>query len=317
MVTKKFSPGIFPGIKPVFILFLLIPFGIKAQNLVPNGDFEYYTQCPNDYGQVSYAVPWYLPSNGSSDYYNECVTAPGASLYVDVPSNSFGYQYAHSGKGYCGIGKSDIDIVYFEYLASKLSIQLETNKEYCFELWLSTSDTMCTYFDKLGVYFDQDSIHTNSNFLNLSPQILFEGFMTDKVNWVKYESSFVASGGEQFLCIGLFDTTGVDSLITCNDIFSKSGEYFFIDDVSLIECTELNLVIPNIFSPNNDKVNDNWFVQSAFTMNVRIFNRWGNIVFEEYGKQPVWDGSNCTEGVYFYQIEINENIKTGFIQLIR
>src|SRR4030095_12505204 len=83
---------------PVFCL-SLISFCL-SQNLVPNHDFEIYTNCPTNFGQGGSlpCTPWQNGSLGTSDYFNECSTGN-----VDVPNNWFGHQDALSGVGYTGI----------------------------------------------------------------------------------------------------------------------------------------------------------------------------------------------------------------------
>lgn len=78
-------------------------------------------------------------------------------------------------------------------------------------------------------------------------------------------------------------------------------------------------VIPNVFTPNGDGSNDFFkFVNFDFIkeIDVIILNRWGNLVFEYKGNQPAslnWNGhvnntgAECTDGVYFYKMEL-----TGF-----
>ncbi len=79
------------------------------------------------------------------------------------------------------------------------------------------------------------------------------------------------------------------------------------------------LVIPNIFSPNNDGVNDYWFVvpnkESVKVESVRIVDRWNNIVYSQIDESPniemKWDGKfNGTDlqpGVYVYTISFSAN----------
>lgn len=72
--------------------------------------------------------------------------------------------------------------------------------------------------------------------------------------------------------------------------------------------------IPNVFTPNNDGVNDYFFPRqllsekiSAFKM--KIFNRWGQVIFEtERTDGRGWDGkfngADQPQGVYIYLIEV-------------
>lgn len=66
------------------------------------------------------------------------------------------------------------------------------------------------------------------------------------------------------------------------------------------------LRVPNVFSPNNDGVNDYWFVDSECPVEFEgwIMNRWGNTIKKISTKDNSWDGKDANgiclvEGVYF------------------
>jgi gliding motility-associated-like protein len=87
---------------------------------------------------------------------------------------------------------------------------------------------------------------------------------------------------------------------------------------------ELQVVIPNVFTPNNDGIND-WFGITAnvsVPSSVVILNRWGNVVFEKKFVTTagdfveLWDGASTgsvttpgsvtvPDGVYFYRIVLD------------
>lgn len=299
-------------------------------NLVPNGDFEFYTQCPDDYGQTDRAFPWYQPNLGSSDYFNSCTVFAGSSLNTDVPENSFGYQYAHSGEGYCGFGGVVPGFYYFEYIATPLEKPLEASKKYCVSFWVSLSDTICLTSDHLGVYVGQDSmLNTLDYFIDANPQFQTSDLISEQQEWVEVNGTFIANGGEKYLAIGVFDTVGISTYSFCSDTFSTSTSYYYIDDVSLYECegnedpdspstSGSNLhSIPNIVTSNNDGTNDTWMVFNQEEMTVVILNRWGNKVFEGKGTMISWLPKDEHEGTYFYVLKTKNEQKTGFIQLVR
>lgn len=72
--------------------------------------------------------------------------------------------------------------------------------------------------------------------------------------------------------------------------------------------------IPNAFSPNNDGVNDIFrpYLQFGAPMdyNLRVFDRWGGLVFESEDYDLGWDGRRGTEflnvGAYAYQLRIEQ-----------
>lgn len=84
--------------------------------------------------------------------------------------------------------------------------------------------------------------------------------------------------------------------------------------------------VPNVFSPNNDGINDLFkvFYNGDVLIKVTIFTRTGTQVFEAESPSVVWDGRNSSgsemsEGVYYYVIEsdVLEKAQTGFVHLYR
>ncbi len=69
------------------------------------------------------------------------------------------------------------------------------------------------------------------------------------------------------------------------------------------------LHIPNVFTPNQDGVNDTYLItaKGILEFNIVIVNRWGNVVFESNDILNSWDGTAngelCKDGVYFYVIK--------------
>lgn len=64
--------------------------------------------------------------------------------------------------------------------------------------------------------------------------------------------------------------------------------------------------IPNVFTPNNDSQNDyfNIFANGVNYYSLKVFNRWGEKVFESYNATVGWDGTylgkEAAPGVYTY-----------------
>jgi gliding motility-associated-like protein len=66
------------------------------------------------------------------------------------------------------------------------------------------------------------------------------------------------------------------------------------DTVTITVNPEYPLYVPNAFTPNNDGFNDFFEIfgnkKIWLTMTIRIFNRWGELVFETSDQQFRWDG---------------------------
>ena len=85
-------------------------------------------------------------------------------------------------------------------------------------------------------------------------------------------------------------------------------------------------VIPNVFSPNNDGINDTWqitYLNSYPDCVVNIFNRYGQAVFHSAGYKTAWDGNHNGKllpvGTYYYVIDTRRITKvlTGSVTLLR
>jgi len=81
-------------------------------------------------------------------------------------------------------------------------------------------------------------------------------------------------------------------------------------------CLENTLVIPNFITPNGDGKNDNFRFLNPEHLPIiflRIYDRWGEMLFESSDQEPFWDGTfkgkSCSPGTYVYMIEAGCNVK--------
>ena len=106
-------------------------------------------------------------------------------------------------------------------------------------------------------------------------------------------------------------------------------------DVDVVE----GLIVPNVFTPNNDGWNDVFDVRTSAVgpFKLEIYNRWGSVVYENSSPLISWDGTTsagveASSGTYYYVISkaemnsgnaINNELdnfnfkETGWLQLIR
>ncbi|MDA9312352.1 PKD domain-containing protein [Vicingaceae bacterium] len=88
----------------------------------------------------------------------------------------------------------------------------------------------------------------------------------------------------------------------CED--TSTAEIFVFD--------EFQFIVPNIFTPNGDNINDEFKVQACgvFDYEIKIFNRFGEKLFESNSLNINWDGrisgKLATSSVYFYTIKIRD-----------
>ena len=89
------------------------------------------------------------------------------------------------------------------------------------------------------------------------------------------------------------------------------------------------LIMPNVFSPNNDGSGD--FFEpieiSGYHVNeISVYNRWGSLVHQVRNPDFLWDGSTdhqyASEGVYYWVLDYQNKkgvlyTKSGMVQLVR
>ena len=80
--------------------------------------------------------------------------------------------------------------------------------------------------------------------------------------------------------------------------------------VVIIAEVPTTITIPNIFSPNGDGVNDEFFIINTGmrSMNCDIFNRWGQLLWTLTAPDQSWDGKlingdKAPEGTYMYILQ--------------
>ena len=86
------------------------------------------------------------------------------------------------------------------------------------------------------------------------------------------------------------------------------------DTIEIVVNGDISVLIPNIFTPNNDNFNDVFGVSvDCFkSFNKKIYNRWGKLVFESTLIDEVWDGKtingiDAPEGTYYFIFEATLN----------
>lgn len=108
-------------------------------------------------------------------------------------------------------------------------------------------------------------------------------------------------------------------------LFNQCGPKSFTYNASFMELGESEGIIPNVFTPNGDGMNDELeFLGVDFTQDysLKIFNRWGRMMFESTNPDDRWKGDNAEDGTYFYELRYTdqcsteERLVTGTVSLL-
>ena len=197
--------------------------------------------------------------------------------------------------------------------ATNSSIYVNTAGTY----WVEVSDSICK---------NSDSIQVNNlshHYININDTTFCEG----EKWYIKLPASntykwYNGSSSPQIIIedSGFYWVQITDICKTYTDSFAAQTE----------DC-DCKMFVPNVFTPNNDNLNDFFFpvITCEFDeYHIVIYNRWGQLLFESFDQNEKWDGKyknrEVAEGVYFYLITYKhllssdkERYRSGSITIIR
>jgi gliding motility-associated-like protein len=96
-------------------------------------------------------------------------------------------------------------------------------------------------------------------------------------------------------------------MLTASDIHNCSAyDSIYITVEKDSSCDGGNVFVPNVFTPNGDGLNDIFYIygRNVKLIELQIFNRWGELVFESHDLEYGWDGyfrsQEQPSGVFVY-----------------
>lgn len=82
--------------------------------------------------------------------------------------------------------------------------------------------------------------------------------------------------------------------------------------------------VPNVITPNGDGSNDKFVIKNIDKLEsseLRIYNRWGTLIYHSKNYNNDWDGNGAADGVYYWQIDyktyFKEATEKGTLTIIR
>lgn len=113
-------------------------------------------------------------------------------------------------------------------------------------------------------------------------------------------------------CLGLVgnQTLHIELRLTSLGCYAPQYKTKHIDVIIENPSQDINTLFPNVFTPNGDQQND-FFKPSEISeseclefLQYKIYNRWGEMLFETQQNSAYWDGryqgNPVSEGVYYY-----------------
>ncbi len=117
--------------------------------------------------------------------------------------------------------------------------------------------------------------------------------------------------GNTITCVTCSNTVVQPTLTTQYIVVASNSPYCKVQDTVtvIVDINCGDFFIPNVFSPNDDGLNDviNVHGRCISTFNLQIFNRWGEKVFETTTLENSWDGTfrgkKMDTGVFVYKAD--------------
>ena len=174
----------------------------------------------------------------------------------------------------------------------------------CLQSSISFSISTASLINQINWNFGDPTSGANNSSSNLNPSHLFSG-------------------------IGTYQITAIVEFDCYTDTVTQNITLFNCADTITPITDTCQLYVPNVFTPNNDELNDgvNPVTNCIYEdYQFLIFNRWGQLVFKTSNQAEKWDGtidgSDCTDGVYVYRLNYKYTSQptrstTGTISLFR
>ncbi|WMJ74655.1 gliding motility-associated C-terminal domain-containing protein [Cytophagaceae bacterium ABcell3] len=123
-----------------------------------------------------------------------------------------------------------------------------------------------------------------------------------------------------------YDYIGSDSVVVSVCDYSsirRCNQSICKNDTIFIEVNPNTVFVPDGFSPNNDGIHDAFVIRTDVPskISITIFNRWGDIVYENNDYKNDWQGEanrgvvigkGLPDGTYYLRYDINDGEHKGF-----
>ena len=177
---------------------------------------------------------------------------------------------------------------------------------------------------------------------SLNPVALFSTNPSPAIGTIPFTVSFTNQSTGANTYTWSFGDGNSSTLTNPTDTYTNTGSYIvalsamaqgcpYISSYSLTVIAEIptTLIIPNIFTPNGDGVNEEFFIPNTGldALTCDIFNRWGELLYSITAPNQSWDGKapngdKAPDGTYMFILQAQgSNGKAykqqGIITLIR
>jgi len=186
-----------------------------------------------------------------------------------------------------------------------------TEKQFCdlvdigFQMTVDSSNTLIvstTQFDSCH-WFTTSTPDFDDGTTTIADTISAKG----NISWTHQ----YANSGMYNICIEVIELSADSSICWQKEMCKML--WFQQSDAFLNPCDPSEINVPSGFTPNNDGFNDAFKIEGNLEcapIDLTVFNRWGQIVFEQKDYDNTWDGrskngSELTNGTYYIIVDFS------------
>ncbi len=229
---------------------------LTAQNLISNGGFEEFSNCPSKIANFSGILDEVsLPTSSSGDYFNTCGTQD-----FSAPENFRGAQEAAEGEGYAGLYFYALND-YREYAQLNTTKTLRAKYPYKISFQVSLAETSTLAVKNMTLVLTSTKIRVpNSKALTSSRMDLLADVdyrviplkanksLSNKEEWVTLTAEFDAKGFENHMLIGNFsNNNGTDLIANGKTVAPNDFSYYYVDNLVLEELPRVDFEQDKIY----------------------------------------------------------------------
>jgi gliding motility-associated-like protein len=163
--------------------------------------------------------------------------------------------------------------------------------------------------------FGAENFGVDSRYHEVADQVIrmpVSGPIVENGKWHRLSVEFTAKGDECFFTVGCFKRITAENVAPVDSvpvgIIVQFGAAYLYDDFVLTEIVEdtatpLEPVVPNVFTPNGDGINDFWVIENLPPgTSLAIYNRWGQQVYISQNYNNDWGGEGLPAGNYIVEL---------------
>ena len=226
-------------------------------------------------------------------------------------------------------------IIEIEQKIEKLGAKIQ-NRKYCVSFYVNFTNPIFTYnnvaITEIGMYISDTVVSllpSDESTLPYSPQIKSPSglFLNDTLDWVEISGTYTAHGGEKYITIGNFNSnTDTIGFVNRNNY---SASYYFIDDVSVVDCTDMGVpqltdakdfkLYPN---PNDGNMTLEYSIDGKESGLFTIYDVSGRLVKQQSlnpeNNLAIITAEELSAGAYYYTVTIaDRKVKSDKLIIIK